>query len=182
MSETYEDFPLSEADESDDLLFTEDESEPPQPEESWKILIVDDDAEVHNVTRLALKNFTFEGKALKFINAYSGQEAKKLIQSNPDVAMILLDVVMEKDNSGLEVVSYIRSSLKNDFVRIILRTGQPGKCPENLVILTYDINDYKTKTELTKPKILTAVVTALRAYSAITKLDSSKAEMERLAQ
>ncbi len=182
MSETYEDFPLSEADESDDLLFTEDESEPPQPEESWKILIVDDDAEVHNVTRLALKNFTFEGKALKFINAYSGQEAKELIQTHPDVAMILLDVVMEKDNSGLEVVSYIRSSLKNDFVRIILRTGQPGKCPENLVILTYDINDYKTKTELTKPKILTAVVTALRAYSAITKLDSSKAEMERLAQ
>ena len=182
MSETYEDFPLSEADESDDLLFTEDESEPPQPEESWKILIVDDDAEVHNVTRLALKNFTFEGKALKFINAYSGQEAKELIQTHPDVAMILLDVVMEKDNSGLEVVSYIRSSLKNDFVRIILRTGQPGKCPENLVILTYDINDYKTKTELTKPKILTAVVTALRTYSAITKLDSSKAEMERLAQ
>ena len=182
MSETYEDFPLSEADESDDLLFTEDESEPPQPEESWKILIVDDDAEVHNVTRLALKNFTFEGKALKFINAYSGQEAKELIQTHPDVAMILLDVVMEKDNSGLEVVNYIRSSLKNDFVRIILRTGQPGKCPENLVILTYDINDYKTKTELTKPKILTAVVTALRTYSAITKLDSSKAEMERLAQ
>lgn len=182
MSETYEDFPVSEADESEDLLFTEDESEPPQLEGAWKILIVDDDAEVHNVTRLALKNFTFEGKALKFINAYSGQEAKELIQAHPDVAMILLDVVMEKDNSGLEVVSYIRSSLKNDFVRIILRTGQPGKCPENLVILTYDINDYKTKTELTKPKILTAVVTALRTYSAITRLDSSKAEMERLAQ
>lgn len=182
MSETTENPLLPENQDNDDLLFIEDDSEPPQTEESWKILIVDDDAEVHNVTRLALKNFTFEGKALTLINAYSGEEAKELIQAHPDIAMILLDVVMEKDNSGLDVVNYIRSSLKNEFVRIILRTGQPGKCPENLVILTYDINDYKTKTELTKPKLLTAVVTALRTYSAITQLDSSKAKMERLAQ
>ncbi len=182
MSETNQNLPLPEDEDNEDSLFIEDESEPIQSEETWKILIVDDDAEVHSVTRLALKNFTFEEKPLTLMDAYSGQEAKELIQSHPDIAMILLDVVMEKDDSGLDVVNYIRSSVKNDFVRIILRTGQPGKCPETLVILNYDIDDYKTKTELTKPKLLTAVVTALRTYSAITKLDSSKVEMARLAQ
>jgi len=182
MSETNQNQPLFQDEESEDLLFAEDTSEPPKTEGSWKILIVDDDAEVHNVTKLALKNFSFEGKALTFISAYSGQEAKQLIATNLDVAMILLDVVMEKDDAGLEVVNYIRTCLRNEFVQIIVRTGQPGKCPETVVILNYEINDYKTKTELTKPKLLTAVVTALRTFSEIKKLDSTKAEMERLAK
>lgn len=181
MPENNEDDLLFHDEEGEDLLFSEDELESPAIENSWKILIVDDEPEVHKVTKLALKDFTFEGKSLKFLDAYSGEEAKQLIKKDPDIAMMLVDVVMEKDNAGLEVVNYIRLSLKNDFVRIILRTGQPGKCPESVVILTYDINDYKTKTELTKPKLVTAVVTALRTYSAITKLDSSKIEMERLA-
>jgi PAS domain S-box-containing protein len=182
MPETPENLPLFPSEESEDLLFAEDESEQSPTEGTWKILIVDDDAEVHKVTKLALKKFTFERKSLTLINAYSASEAKQLIEANPDIAMILLDVVMEKDDSGLEVVNYIRCSLKNELVQIILRTGQPGKCPETVVILNYDINDYKTKTELTKPKLITAVVTALRTYSAIAKLDSSKAELERLAQ
>jgi PAS domain S-box-containing protein len=182
MPETNENLSMFPSEESEDLLFAEDESEQSSTEGSWKILIVDDDAEVHKVTKLALKKFTFERKSLTLINAYSASEAKQLIEANPDIAMILLDVVMERDDSGLEVVNYIRCSLKNELVQIILRTGQPGKCPETVVILNYDINDYKTKTELTKPKLITAVVTALRTYSAIAKLDSSKAELERLAQ
>ena len=182
MSETNQNQPLFQDEESEDLLFAEDEVEQLITEDVWKLLIVDDDAEVHKVTKLALKNFTFEGKFLSILNAYSGEEAKLLIAAHPDVAMILLDVVMEKDDAGLEVVNYIRSSLKNDFVQIILRTGQPGKCPETAVILNYEINDYKTKTELTKPKLLTVVITALRTFKEIKKLDSDKVEMEKIAQ
>lgn len=182
MTQNNQNSPLFEDEGSEEILFAEDDLDSLSTEQSWKILIVDDDAEVHQVTQLALKNFIFEGKPLTLLNAYSGQEAKQLIETHPNIAMILLDVVMEKDDSGLDVINYIRYSLKNEFVQIILRTGQPGKYPETRVILTYDINDYKTKTELTKPKLLTAVVTALRTYSAITKLDGIKAEMERLAR
>lgn len=182
MSETNQNLPFFQATESEDLLFVDDPSEQPQTRETWKILIVDDDTEVHQVTKLALKNFTYEDKSLTFLSAYSGQEAKEVIDKNLDIAMILLDVVMEKDDAGLEVVNYIRSCLKNEFIQIIIRTGQPGKCPETVIIFNYEINDYKTKTELTKPKLLTAVVTALRTFSEIKKLDHTKAEMERLAQ
>ena len=182
MLDSNQNYSFFQNDERDVLLFREDEPEQSSTEDTWKILIVDDEPEVHDVTKLALKNFSFEERLLVFIDAYSGEEAKQLIKLNPDIAVILLDVVMEKDDSGLEIINYIRSTLKDNFIQIVVRTGQPGKCPENVVVFDYDINDYKIKTELTKQKLLTTVVTALRTFSAITKLDSLKLELERLSQ
>ncbi|HEY9670963.1 MAG TPA: adenylate/guanylate cyclase domain-containing protein [Waterburya sp.] len=150
--------------------------------ESWKILLVDDEAEIHEVTKLVLNDFIFEGKPITFISAYSGEEAKALIEKHPDTALILLDVVMETEEAGLEVVKYIRNILCNSLVRIILRTGQPGQAPEDVVIIHYDINDYKTKTELTTRQLFTAVVTALRAFRALTKLEESRRELAQIAQ
>jgi len=147
----------------------------------WKIILIDDDEEVHRVTKLALEDFTFERKSLHFLSAYSGQAAKNLIQKHPDTALILLDVVMETDGAGLEVVKYVREELKNPIVRIILRTGQPGQAPEDVVIVNYDINDYHAKTELTTRKLFTALVTALRAFSTLKKLEESRKELEKIA-
>lgn len=155
--------------EDEEISFAE-ETEPNQPRESWKILIVDDAAEVHEVTKLALSDFTFEGKSLTFISAYSAQEAKQMIQSYPDTAIIFLDVVMETENAGLHVIKYIREELGNPLVRIILRTGQPGQAPENVVAVSYGIDDYKIKTELTAQKLLITVVTALRAFSTLLQM------------
>ena len=150
--------------------------------DSWKILVVDDEAEIHNVTKLVLKDFAFEGKSITFLSAYSGEEAKALIEKHPDTALILLDVVMETDDAGLEVVKYIRDILGNLLVRIILRTGQPGQAPEDVVIIHYDINDYKTKTELTTRKLFTAIVSALRAFRALTRLEESRRQLAQIAQ
>jgi DNA-binding MarR family transcriptional regulator/CheY-like chemotaxis protein len=158
----------------DEICFAE-ETEQIQTETSWKILIVDDEVEVHNVTRLALRDFTFAGKSLQFISAYSAQEATQLIQAHPDIAIVFLDVVMENESAGLYLVKFIREDLSNHLVRIILRTGQPGQAPENMVAVNYGIDDYKTKTELTAQKLFITVVTALRAFSTlITLLDSSR--------
>ncbi|MBW4681702.1 MAG: response regulator [Microcoleus vaginatus WJT46-NPBG5] len=161
-----------------DLIFA-DEEEENQPKESWKVLIVDDEIQVHTATNIALKKFTFENKPLTFISAYSAREAKQLLQEHPDVAIILLDVIMETDDAGLELVQYIREELNNQLVRIILRTGQPGQVPEKNIIISYDINDYKTKTELTTSKLYTTVLTALRSFSLSKKL---QAEIERREQ
>ncbi|MBE9119609.1 adenylate/guanylate cyclase domain-containing response regulator [Tychonema sp. LEGE 07199] len=166
----------------DELIFAEEDETQEQPiPESWKILIVDDEIEIHNITKLALNEFTFENKSLTFISAFSGKEAKEMIQTHPDVALILLDVVMETEEAGLEVVKYIRDILDNKIVRIILRTGQPGQVPEDVVIVSYDINDYKTKTELTNKKLFTTVVTTLRAFRALTQIEASKSELEKIA-
>lgn len=161
----------------DELCFAE-ETESNQPEKSWKILIVDDDVEVHTVTRLALSDFTFADRSLAFLSAYSAQDAKPLLQAHPDIAIVLLDVVMEREDAGLLLVKFIREDLKNSLVRIILRTGQPGQAPEAFVATHYSIDDYKTKTELTVQKLSTTIVTALRAFSTLTNLLDWSRELE----
>ena len=86
-----------------------------------------------------------------------------------DVAAVLLDVIMETDVAGLDLVEYIRNELKNETVRIILRTGQPGQAPERRVIVDYDINDYKAKTELTADKLFTTLTAALRGFQQLQR-------------
>ncbi len=142
--------------------------------DAWKILIVDDDSEVHAVTKLALDGFSFAGRGLEFLCAYSGEQARGITRDYPDIAVMLLDVVMEEDNAGLAVARYVREELGNPFVRIILRTGQPGQAPERQVVQDYDINDYKEKTELTAQKLFTSIYTALGTYRALLSLDQNR--------
>lgn len=168
--------------EDENLVFIEEDAVEEKPiQSSWKVLIVDDEIEIHDITKLALKEFIFENKSIKFFSAYSGKEAKEIIKNNDDIALILLDVVMETEEAGLAVVKYIRDILNNKIVRIILRTGQPGQIPEDVVIVNYDINDYKTKTELTNKKLFTTVVTALRSFRSLNQIESSKSELEKIA-
>lgn len=130
----------------------------------WKILLVDDEPDIHDVTKLTLHRFELDGRRLQFLDAYSGPEAKEILSRESDIALVFLDVVMESENSGLEVARWMRQDLKNQFTRIILRTGQPGQAPEESVIVDYDINDYKEKTELDRTKLFTTTFAALRAY------------------
>ncbi len=169
MSEELIDFGSSD---DDDLLFLEDDiSIDSGNKERWKVLIVDDEPMIHQVTSLALQNFEFEGKKLKLISAHSGAEARDILNQESGIALILLDVVMETDDAGLRLVNFIRYELKDQLVRIVLRTGQPGVAPEKEVITKYDIDDYKAKTELTVDKLYTTVHTALRSFNEVIKID-----------
>ncbi|MBF0320359.1 MAG: response regulator [Nitrospirae bacterium] len=152
----------------------------PETPDKWKIMIVDDEPEIHTMTALALNKFVYEGKPLEFLSAYSGSEAKRLISDNPDTAVILLDVVMEDDISGLHTASYIRDELKNNIVRIILRTGQPGHAPKLDVISRYDINDYLEKTELSIDKFNISMILSLRTYRDIQIIENHKNRLERI--
>jgi len=143
---------------ADDLVtFIEDH--PPgtdgDPERRWKVAVIDDDGAVHDGTRFALYDYVLNGHGLEIISAYSAAEGREMLRTHPDTAVVLLDVVMESEVAGLDLVDYIRNELKNETVRIILRTGQPGQAPERRVIIDYDINDYKAKTELTADKLFT---------------------------
>lgn len=152
--------------------------EPTTPAPAWKILIVDDEPEVHQVTRLVLGNFRFDERPLALISAYSSVEAEKLLREHTDTAVILLDVVMETEQAGLALVRTIRERLDNQFVRIVLRTGQPGQAPEHEVVAAYDINDYKEKTELTAQKLATTLYSALRAYRDMRTIEAGRRGLE----
>jgi diguanylate cyclase (GGDEF)-like protein len=144
----------------------------------WKMLVVDDEQQMHKATTFALQGFMFDGAPLEILSAHSAEEARAILTSEPDIACILLDVVMETENAGLDLIGFIRDEIKNTAVRIILRTGQPGYAPELEVISKYDINDYKAKSELTRTKLITALTSALRSYEQITAMEAGQQGLE----
>lgn len=162
------------------LTLVDDTAEQVTAARPWYVLVVDDEPEVHSVTRFALEDFKFKGRGIKLLNAYSGREAVAQMAGRTDVALIVMDVVMESDSAGLDAIRSIREEQKNWLTRIILRTGQPGQAPEQKVILNYDINDYKSKTELTATKLFSAVVTALRSYDDLMRLEESQQGLRRM--
>ena len=174
-----------EDDDDPELLFAD---EQPEPEPSgpqlppWKIAIVDDDPSVHDITKLALRGFTFNDRALEFLQAYSGADAIDLLRQNPDTALVLLDVVMEEEDSGLKVVHRVREELGFSAVRIVLRTGQPGQAPEHSIIKDYDINDYKEKTELTAKKLFTLVCASLRSFMNLEALMANRRGLRQIVE
>lgn len=168
---------------SDDLVFIDDDStsstdchlSPP-----WRILVVDDDQDVHEATEFALAGIHILGRPLQLLHAHSGRHALELLAVEPDIAVILLDVVMESDDDGLKTVGAIRQDLKLSNTRIILRTGQPGQAPEAETITRYDINDYKTKSELNQNKLFTTLTAAIRSYDQLLRLDASRRGLEKI--
>jgi signal transduction histidine kinase len=146
----------------------------------WPILVVDDDEQVHRMTQVILRDLSYLGRPFKCIEATSASEAAAILDLQPEIPVVLLDVVMETPDAGLRLVRHIREELGNRRIRIILRTGQPGDAPERDVVLGYDINDYKSKAELTAQKMFTAVVGALRAWNDITTIERLNAELSEL--
>ncbi len=165
----------------DDFIFAEEiEEQSKLIYKPWKILISDDEKEIHTITKIVLSNFLYENRHVEILDAYSRSETIEILKKNPDVAVLLLDVVMETDDAGLLAAKDIREILNNKLIRIILRTGQPGSAPEKDVISKYDINDYKEKTELTTTKLYTTVMTALRSYRDLHIIEKNKQGLEKI--
>jgi len=167
-------------DTSDSIAFLAEDAcaEPCGELSPWKILIVDDDPHVHAVTELILRHITFRDRTLHIYNAQSAAEARELLHRESGFAFALIDVVMETPDAGLELVRHIRGERKDRAIRLVLRTGQPGYAPEQDVVLAYEIDDYKSKTELTAQKLFTSVIACLRAYELITEINALNAELE----
>src|SRR3569832_1657476 len=167
--------------EQDDVLHLIDDTGGVEEDHSariWMIAVIDDDQAVHEGTRFALADYSLNGQGLEILSAYSAAEGRILMRDNPDIAAVLLDVIMETDVAGLDLVEYIRNEIKNETVRIVLRTGQPGQAPERRVIVQYDINDYKAKTELTADKQFTSLTAALRSYQQLERMLQTRRGLE----
>lgn len=169
---------------TDDFILIDDDPAgdiPPPAQASWRVLIVDDDLEVHEATVFSLGKTIIEGRRLEFLHAASASEALAILRREDDIAVIMLDVVMEREDSGLELVRRVRNELARSDVRIVLRTGQPGYAPELQVIRDYDINDYKTKSELTLTRLTTTLTTAIRSYQQLHELAAGRRGLESMA-
>ncbi|CAM3880369.1 Cyclic di-GMP phosphodiesterase response regulator RpfG [Vibrio aerogenes CECT 7868] len=150
--------------------------------EPWKVLLVDDDPQMHQITQLALGNFSFQKRPLQLISAYSGEEAKEIFQREKNIALALIDVVMETEHAGLDLVRFIRDDYQDRLVRLVLRTGQAGQTPEDKAIQEYEIDDYKEKTELTTQKLRTLLYSMLRSYRDLCLIEQQKEGLSKVIQ
>lgn len=172
---------------NDDLLFADEnvalpaESMPPGTI-PWKVMIIDDDDGVHSSTRFALERVIVDGRPLEIIDVYSADEAREYLTKHQDVALALVDVVMESEHAGLDLVQWVREEKKNQAIRLVLRTGQPGQAPERHVVVNYDIDDYKTKSELTSQKLFTLLHASLRSYRHIRALERNLSGLQLIIE
>jgi diguanylate cyclase (GGDEF)-like protein len=145
----------------------------------WRVLVVDDDPDVFRVTELSLRRLRFRDRGVQLLIASSAGAARSHLEKERDIAVALIDVVMETDTAGLDLIRTIREELGLTDMRIILRTGQPGQAPERDVILNYEIDGYADKVEMTAMKLFTTVVAALRAYETMSNLSHLTIELEK---
>ena len=172
---------------SDDLLFIDEDeggtgfvAQASAPGQPWKIMVIDDDEGVHSSTRFALERVIVDGRPIEIVDVYSADEAREYFRNRQDIALALVDVVMESDHAGLDFVQWVREEQKNHAVRLVLRTGQPGQAPERHVVVNYDIDDYKTKSELTSQKLFTLLHASLRSYRQIRALERNMHGLEMI--
>lgn len=174
----------------DDLLMFSDEGEPGDAtagapalaRSAWHVMVIDDDADVHRATQFALEGSVLFDRRIELIHAHSAAQARDLLIAHDNIALVLLDVVMETHDAGLQLVDFIRNVAGHKATRIVLRTGQPGYAPELDTLLQYDINDYKTKSELTHHKLITTVAAALRSYDQLCTIEASRRGLELIVQ
>jgi class 3 adenylate cyclase len=169
-------------DDDDELLFADEGGTPSEPTSTqiWKVVVIDDEPAVHDVTRLVLGGLKVDGHPLAILSAHTAAAGRVVLQAHADVAVVLLDVVMEAEDAGLELVRWIRKTLGNTRVRIVLRTGQPGHAPEQRVMLDHDINDYRDKTEVTAQRLVTTVIGAIRSYRDLCTIEAHKRGLEQV--
>ena len=163
----------------EELVFVAESEGGQAGEEPWPVLVVDDEPDVHAMTSLILEDVRYRDRPLGLLHAGSAAEARALLTRHRGIAVAVIDVVMEADHAGLDLIRAIRQELGNTDIRLILRTGQPGQAPQRQVILDYDINDYRSKAELSSDDLVISVIAALRSYEHIVFIERLVAERTR---
>lgn len=135
----------------------------------WQILLVDDEPDVHSITGLILKQKRWRKVGFQLTSAYSQAEAMEVLSKQTDFHVAIIDVVMEKETSGLELCEHIRRHCPSS-LRIVLRTGQPGLAPEEAILNEYDIDYYLAKSDATPAKLYSVIRACLRSSQDISTL------------
>src|SRR6056297_3149217 len=150
---------------------------------AWKVLVVDDEEEVHFRIKKVLSELVFMDRKVEVLSAYSAIESLELLRQHNDIAVALIDIFVDNDAaSGLALVQKIRKELHNTQLRIILRTRLEGDQPQEDLFVEYDINDYKEKGELTIEKLRTTLISAVRSYQDLRKITELNSSLEKKVQ
>ena len=146
----------------------------------WKVLIVDDDHDMRAVSLLALHGLTVDDVAVDIIGIESAEAGRRYLRSHSDVAVAIVDVVMESETAGLDLIHWVRGELGDHAIRLVVRTGQPGNAPESQVIRHCDIHDYLGKSETTARRLASCVTGAIRAWRDVQTIQRQRQGVQKV--
>jgi len=141
----------SEHDTEEAIVFVDEPPGDETPLDFYLLLIVDDNADVHEATRIALQGQIVNGKRLRFMSAYSGREAILMVDKHIPFDLVLLDMVMETPNAGMEVAQNIQARLDLKHTpAIVMRSGQPGMFKDKDVDDNIWFDEFMLKSRVTQ--------------------------------
>lgn len=155
-----------------------DETGPSTP--PFSILVVDGTSALPDLAREALTNLSVDGVGIRLIGAASAAEARQALYDHPEIAVILLELVLEHERAGLDLISHIRNDLGNQRTRIVVCTAHPDAISEEEVIGGADVSDYRAKAELSPRALRTAVTGQLRAFASLQALAAGRKGLARM--
>ena len=166
----------------DQFAFSDDDLPGTSRQPVWRVLAVDDDADFQRATAFALSELELLGGRIELIQAFSCREASMLLAKHHDIALVLLDVVMETEDAGLRLIKALREVIGNRETRVVMLTGEPGLAPAHEVMRDYDINDYWTKSELGAERLLTVLTAAVRGYAQLKAVASARRGLQMIVE
>ena len=130
-----------------------------------RVLIVDDDDGILQISRMSLKRVRFRGRRLDILLASSGGLAVSTLSEQTGVGVMLIDGEMETNTAGLDTCRAIREELGNEDLRILLRTGKVDMdAKEREAARKWDLQGHLPKGDTSKDDLVDAVLGALEAY------------------
>jgi len=139
--------------------------------DAWQVLIVDPDQKNPIVISNALSQFVFKNRPISLLKVNSFHEAKTLFLEKQNIAVMLLHLSRETTNEGRWLIHYIRETLKNQRLRIIIQTDVYDSVSHPQLLEDEDIHDLFLDSEINSQKMNTVFTTALSAYQHLQALD-----------
>lgn len=164
------------------FAFSDDELPSPVSQRVWRVLAVDDDVDFQRATAFALSELEVLGGRVELVQAFSCREAQMMLAQQHDIALVLLDVVMETEDAGLRLIHSLREVIGNRDARVVLLTGEPGLAPAHEVMRDYDINDYWAKSELCAERLLTVLTAAVRGYAQLRAVATARRGLQMIVE
>lgn len=144
-----------------------------QTETPWRVLVADDDDDVLEVTALALDGMQVDQRPVELLFASTEAQARAYLESH-EVAVAILDVIMDTDRSGFDIAAWIRHTHRSLATRIVLRTGQPGQSDGQRAFHIGDINEFWLKTELGVGRMRATLSGLIRSYRDLVAVEEAR--------
>lgn len=89
---------------------------------------------------------------------------------------MLVDVIMETETAGLDLIRWVRQQPALAATRVVVRTGESGSSTPKVVLQDFEISDYWPKTAVLASRMQMQMAGLVRSYDELARLDKARAE------